>query len=76
VALYYFIWQVPHFWLLVMLFHGDYKDGEHLSREQELNEQLQTAIGFANKGHYYVAEDQLKVIANEPRNKTSLRQQA
>ncbi|WP_373029932.1 hypothetical protein, partial [Sulfurovum sp.] len=23
----YFIWQVPHFWLLVMLFHGDYKDG-------------------------------------------------
>lgn len=26
-ALYYFIWQVPHFWLLVMLFHGDYKDG-------------------------------------------------
>jgi len=27
VAMYYFIWQVPHFWLLVMLFHGDYKDG-------------------------------------------------
>ncbi len=27
VAVYYFIWQVPHFWLLVMLFHGDYKDG-------------------------------------------------
>ena len=26
-ALYYFVWQVPHFWLLVMLFHGDYKDG-------------------------------------------------
>jgi len=26
-AVYYFIWQVPHFWLLVMLFHGDYKDG-------------------------------------------------
>jgi len=26
-ALYYFIWQVPHFWLLVMLFHGDYKNG-------------------------------------------------
>jgi len=26
-ALYFFIWQVPHFWLLVMLFHGDYKDG-------------------------------------------------
>lgn len=26
-ALYYFIWQVPHFWLLVMLFHGDYKEG-------------------------------------------------
>gem|GEM_PF-1253936 len=49
---------------------------EQAEREQELNEQLQTAIGFANKGHYYVAEDQLKVIANEPRNKTSLRQQA
>ena len=27
IAVYYFIWQVPHFWLLVMLFHGDYKDG-------------------------------------------------
>jgi protoheme IX farnesyltransferase len=27
VAVFYFIWQVPHFWLLVMLFHGDYKDG-------------------------------------------------
>ncbi|MDQ7085941.1 MAG: UbiA family prenyltransferase [Sulfurovum sp.] len=26
-ALYFFIWQVPHFWLLVMLFHGDFKDG-------------------------------------------------
>lgn len=26
-AAYYFIWQVPHFWLLVMLFHGDYKEG-------------------------------------------------
>jgi len=26
-ATFYFIWQVPHFWLLVMLFHGDYKDG-------------------------------------------------
>jgi len=26
-AAYFFIWQVPHFWLLVMLFHGDYKDG-------------------------------------------------
>jgi len=26
-ALYFFIWQVPHFWLLVMLFHGDYKNG-------------------------------------------------
>lgn len=25
-ALYFFIWQVPHFWLLVMLFHGDYTD--------------------------------------------------
>lgn len=23
---YYFIWQVPHFWLLVMLHHGDYKN--------------------------------------------------
>lgn len=49
---------------------------EQAEREQELNEQLQTAIGFTNKGHFYVAEDQLKVIANEPRNKTSLRQQA
>ena len=27
IAVYYFVWQVPHFWLLVMLFHGDYKDG-------------------------------------------------
>ena len=27
VGVYYFIWQVPHFWLLVMLFHADYKDG-------------------------------------------------
>ncbi len=26
-ALYFFVWQVPHFWLLVMLFHGDYNDG-------------------------------------------------
>jgi protoheme IX farnesyltransferase len=26
-ALFYFIWQVPHFWLLVMLFYGDYKEG-------------------------------------------------
>jgi len=26
-ALYFFVWQVPHFWLLVMLFHGDYKNG-------------------------------------------------
>jgi protoheme IX farnesyltransferase len=26
-GLFYFVWQVPHFWLLVMLFHGDYKDG-------------------------------------------------
>jgi len=25
-ALYFFIWQVPHFWLLVMLHHGDYKN--------------------------------------------------
>ncbi len=27
IGVYYFIWQVPHFWLLVMLFHGDYKEG-------------------------------------------------
>ena len=26
-GLFYFVWQVPHFWLLVMLFFGDYKDG-------------------------------------------------
>ncbi len=26
-GLFYFVWQVPHFWLLVMLFYGDYKDG-------------------------------------------------
>ena len=26
-GLFYFVWQVPHFWLLVMLFHNDYKDG-------------------------------------------------
>ncbi len=25
-AIYFFIWQVPHYWLLVMLFHGDYKN--------------------------------------------------
>ena len=26
-GLFYFIWQVPHFWLLVMLFYSDYKTG-------------------------------------------------
>ena len=26
-GLFYFVWQVPHFWLLVMLFFTDYKDG-------------------------------------------------
>ncbi len=26
-GLFYFVWQVPHFWLLVMLFYADYKDG-------------------------------------------------
>lgn len=26
-GLFYFVWQVPHFWLLVMLFYTDYKDG-------------------------------------------------
>jgi protoheme IX farnesyltransferase len=26
-GLFYFVWQIPHFWLLVMLFHNDYKDG-------------------------------------------------
>ncbi len=25
-GLFYFIWQVPHFWLLVMLYYNDYKD--------------------------------------------------
>ena len=25
VGLFYFVWQVPHFWLLVMLHYGDYK---------------------------------------------------
>ncbi len=25
-ALYFFIWQIPHYWLLVMLFYGDYKE--------------------------------------------------
>ncbi len=25
IAAYYFIWQVPHFWLLVMMYHKDYK---------------------------------------------------
>jgi protoheme IX farnesyltransferase len=24
-GLFYFIWQIPHFWLLVMLYYGDYK---------------------------------------------------
>jgi protoheme IX farnesyltransferase len=24
-GLFYFVWQVPHFWLLVMLYYGDYK---------------------------------------------------
>lgn len=27
VALFYFVWQVPHFWLLVMLHYGDYDNG-------------------------------------------------
>jgi len=27
VGLFYFVWQIPHFWLLVMLFHGEYRDG-------------------------------------------------
>ena len=26
-GMFYFIWQIPHFWLLVMLFYGDYKNG-------------------------------------------------
>lgn len=26
-GLFYFIWQIPHFWLLVMLFYSDYKTG-------------------------------------------------
>ncbi|MDQ7044680.1 MAG: UbiA family prenyltransferase [Sulfurimonas sp.] len=26
-GIFYFIWQVPHFWLLVMLFYGQYKNG-------------------------------------------------
>ena len=26
-GLFYFIWQVPHFWLLVMLHYGDYDEG-------------------------------------------------
>ncbi|QSZ42810.1 hypothetical protein GJV85_12020 [Sulfurimonas aquatica] len=26
-GLFYFIWQIPHFWLLVMLFYGDYDNG-------------------------------------------------
>ena len=26
IALYYFIWQIPHYWLLVMLHYGGYKD--------------------------------------------------
>lgn len=49
---------------------------EQAELEKALHQQLQTAIDFAGKGHYYVAEDQLKSIANEPRNATSLRQQA
>ncbi len=49
---------------------------EQAAQDQQLEEQLQTAIGFVHKGHFYVAEDQLKEIANEPRNKTWLRQQA
>ncbi|WP_372862985.1 hypothetical protein [Spongiibacter sp.] len=49
---------------------------EHAAQEQLLEEQLQTAIGFIKKGHFYAAEDQLKIIANEARNPTRLRQQA
>lgn len=49
---------------------------EHALQEQQLQAQLQTAIGFIKKGHYYVAEDQLRVLAEEPRNPTGLRQQA
>ena len=26
-GLFYFVWQVPHFWLLVMLHYGDYDNG-------------------------------------------------
>ena len=26
-GMFYFIWQVPHFWLLVMLYYGDYDNG-------------------------------------------------
>jgi protoheme IX farnesyltransferase len=26
-AIFYFVWQVPHFWLLVMLYHQDYDKG-------------------------------------------------
>lgn len=31
IAIFYFIWQVPHFWLLVMLYHGDYERGGYPS---------------------------------------------
>ena len=43
---------------------------------KQLEEALQTAINFVNKGHFYVAEDQLSTLAHEPRNATRIRQQA